>query len=260
MSNMHKEMEGFIGGAVAAIIVWPAETVRTQRQVLSTNTIKSCIASIYQKQGLGGFYKGLNYGVAGMSTFYGTYFYLYHFLKTNKRQPIQPFWASYLAANVASTFNNGLYVIRTRRQTQLIKTSAQHNMPLSTTLKREGWKMWTRGLGFTFVKNIEMGCISPCREYLIDSYHIHPIVATFTSKMVFGILLYPLDTARTLRRCESTPKSFRKILYQFRSNPKSAYYGCPLYIARSVPTTVIAFTLYDWLISFTCARSKKEIV
>ncbi len=241
-------MEGFVSGAVAAIVVWPAEVVRTQQQVLCVSTIKSCIANIYKKQGLGGFYKGLNYGVTGMSLFYGTYFYLYRFLKTNKRQPIQPFWASYLAANVASTFNNGLYVIRTRRQTQLIKTSAHHNMSLSTALKKEGWKMWTRGLGFTFAKNVELSCITSCREYLIEHQHVHPIVATFASKITFGMLLYPIDTARTLRRCESSPKSFMEIATRFRSNPKSAYCGCLVYMIRSVPSTVIAFTVYDWLI------------
>ncbi len=242
-------MEGFVSGAIAAIVVCPAETVRVQQQVSPSSTIKSCIANIYKKQGVVGFYKGMNYGIAGMSQFYGTYFYLYRFLKTNDHLAIQPFWASYLAANIASTLNNGLYVIRTRRQTQLIKTSAHHNIPLSTALKHEGWKMWTRGLGFTFVKNVELSCITSCREYL-KTHHIHPIVATFASKMMFGLLLYPIDTARTLRRCESTPKSFMEIACQFRSNPKSAYYGCLVYMIRSVPSTIIAFTVYDWLISY----------
>jgi len=237
-------MEGFISGAVAAAAVWPFETIRVQCQVLSKSTFKDCVMQIYCKQSIPGFYKGLPHGMAGSSIFYGMYFPLYTYLKTNEYASVSAFWASYGAANISSIFNNVFYVVRTRRQTQVTKTASKSNVSIFTIIKHEGLRGLSQGLGFTCLKNLEIGCISPCREYLIEHYHIHPPIATFIAKLFFSTLTYPLDTARTLQRY---PMSYNSILSRFIRNPKSTYFGYTLYAARSVPSTVIAFTIHDWL-------------
>lgn len=237
-------MEGFISGAVAAAAVWPIETIRAQRQVLPKSTFIKCVRQIYYKQSFSGFYKGLPHGMVGVSIFYGLYFPFYNFLKTNEYFPVPAFWASYCAANISSVFNNAFYVVRTRRQTQITKKACQLNVSIFNIVRQEGWKGLTGGLGFTWLKNVEIGCIAPCREYLIQHHNIHPIVATFTTKLFFSTITYPLDTARTLRRY---PLSYSEIVTRFVRNPKSTYFGYTLYAIRAIPSTVITFTVYDWL-------------
>lgn len=240
-------MEGFISGAIAAAAVWPLETIRAQRQVLPKSTFKECVHQIYYKQSIPGFYKGLPHGMVGAGAFYGMYFPLYTFLKTNEYASIPAFWASYGAANISSIFNNAFYVVRTRRQTQVTRIACKLNASIFDIIKHEGLRGLTQGLGFTWLKNVEIGCISPCREYLINHYHIQPPIATFITKLFFSTLTYPLDTARTLRRY---PLSYNSIINRFLHNPKSTYFGYTLYAVRSIPSTVIAFTVHDWLISY----------
>lgn len=236
-------MEGFISGAVATLCVWPMETIRTQRQVMNKSTIKSCTKNIYFNQGVRGFYKGLWHEMIGKGMFYGLYFKVYDLIRNG--YGCNAFMASYLAACGSSVVNNGFYVLRIRYQTHIIKL--QNKTSFVNMIRKEGIRGWTQGLGFTLLKNIEIGGIMAVREKMTRDYDVHPTISTFCSKMIFGMMLYPLDTARTLRRCETSPKSLQQILYRFSYNPKSAYYGCMMYLIRSVPSSVIAFTMNDYL-------------
>jgi len=248
---------GFISGATAAFAVWPFETIRTQKQVLNKTTFSNRVQHIYRKQGLTGFYKGLSHGMTGMGMFFALYFPIHGHLKKqyifrNSEESafgIRPFLASYIAANISSVFNNVFFVIRTRRQTQVTMLKPSINSSIFGVMKTEGIKGLIRGLGITCIKNIEFGFIVPFRQYMKDK-GFDPLPATFTAKLITTSITYPLDTARTLCRYSTKPLSGKQIVLQFYKSPKSAYKGYSLYILRSVPSTAIAFTTYDWLESY----------
>lgn len=246
---------GFISGAAAAAGVWPFETIRTQKQVLDKkSTVCNRVHHIYKNQGVSGFYKGLPHGMMGMGMFFALYFPLHDRLKKNSffhnsskpTSGIRAFLASYLAANVSSVFNNVFYVIRVRRQTQITQSSPQVKSTILKVIQEEGFKGLTRGLGITWMKNVELGFIAPFRQYMKDRGY-DPLIATFTAKLATTSITYPLDTARTLRRYSIAPLSGTEILLKFYKQPINAYKGYSLYVLRSVPSTVIAFTVYDWL-------------
>lgn len=242
-------MAGFISGAVAALCVWPFETIRSQRQVVKVNiSLRECALTIYKKESILGFYKGIGCGMLGMSMFYGCYFLMNGYLRDKN---YNPFISSYISANLSALLNNGFYVMRTRKQTELVNPSflkeKKSSKSLVGILRKEGFRVWTRGLVITWIKNVELGGIAFSREYLRDNYNIPLIFATFGSKVAFGLITYPLDTARTLRRFEETPLGYHQMLNKFYTNPSSAYRGCGMYLLRSVPSTFIAFTIHDIL-------------
>jgi len=249
-------MNGFLSGAIAAASVWPLETIRTQKQVYTKGSTYDCIINIYKKQGIRGFYKGLTYGIFGMGIFYAGYFPLYDFLKiylarkstrvnASRFSTTVPYLASYIAANIASLYTNAFYVIRTRHQTQIIRGS-NSNLTIIRIIREEGIKGLSRGLGFTWIKNIELGFNAPFRDKM-KKYGYNPILSSFVAKLFTTSVTYPLDTARTLRRHLMYPISAKDIAIRFYHDPKSAYKGYPIYALRSIPSTVIAFTVYDWL-------------
>jgi len=254
-------MNGFLSGAAAAVSVWPLETIRAQRQVSPNGTLSGCCHNIYKKQGLPGFYRGLTHGTFGIGIFYAGYFPLHDLLKSylvcgesnNSRRfaSIMPFLASYLAASAASVYVNGFYVIRTRRQTEIIKTSQRNNMTILGVIKEEGISGLSRGLGLTWMKNIELGFIAPFRDRMKNEGY-SPILSSFVAKLFTTSITYPLDTARTLRRFSTNPISGQDIAIKFYHNPKSAYKGYSIYALRSIPSTVIAFAVYDWLTEDNC--------
>jgi len=248
---------GFISGATAAFAVWPFETIRTQKQVLHNSAFSNRVQHIYQKQGLTGFYKGLTHGIGGIGMFFALYFpihgelkkrYISHNLGDNEFG-IRPFLASYSAANISSVFNNIFHVILTRRQTQVTTSNPNVNSTIFGVIRREGIKGLTRGLGITWVKNVELGIIAPFREYM-KANGSDPLLATFTAKLLITSITYPLDTARTLSRYSTKPLSAKQIMLQFYKFPASAYKGYSLYVLRSGFATVIVFTMYDWLESY----------
>jgi len=239
-------MEGFIGGAVAALSIWPLETIRTQKQTLVKSNFKEVFYNIYKKQGVIGFYKGVSYGIKGIGTFYGIYFYLYEHLKKD----FNPFVASYTAACFGSFCNNGFNVLRTRHQTEVLNDSFKtKKYPKSAfdLIKDEGTKGWCRGLMITCIKNVELGGIMSMREKLKNDHNLSPFVSTFLSKVTFGTLSYPFDTLRTLSRNHTKGDIAKIMIKRTITNPSSLYNGCLVYMFRSVPSTLIAFTVHDYL-------------
>jgi hypothetical protein len=203
------------------------------------------IQKIYRQGGWRGFYKGLGHGTLGNSIFYGTYFYL-NSLLNRVFGTKNGFYASYLSAGCASTLNNIFHVYKTHHQVEVL---VKHPL-LRGDIKRQ-WSKWMfRGLGWTWVKNVELGLIMRYRHSLeeyIPVYLPSKVVSTFLIKWSTTTLTYPLDTARVLSRTEalSLPEIYRRL----SASPRNAYRGYILYSTRSVPSTVIAFCTYDWLTS-----------
>jgi hypothetical protein len=125
-------------------------------------------------------------------------------------------------------------VFQIRKQTEVY-----HN----ARVKKFYLKYYSKGLGVTFLKNIELGFIVPIRDHLKERWHLSPVFATFIAKIVATTFTYPLDTLRTMKRASIQRNPLKEIC----KKPSMAYAGYPLYLLRSVPMTVIVFTLQDFI-------------
>lgn len=238
----NKYLSGFISGSMASLCVWPLETIKIQKQAVHTNSLslRYAILNIYHQHGILGFYRGVGYGMLSNSIFYGVYFNMIKYLKTNCNST-NDFINAYISAGVGSIFINLFQIYKTQRQVQaVVNPSKSLNC--------------FKGLGWTLCKNVELGIISTFRPKLHQQLVQHGpnfmndsiigwSTSTFIIKWMTNTLLYPLDTGRVISRTSSY--STQKIIWTMFQNPKIAYRGYILYSIRSVPSTVIAFTIND---------------
>lgn len=244
MNNFLSTISGFIAGSISSVICYPLQIIQVQQQVSNNKrTVIDSIKNIYQKQGLRGYYYGLNKGVLCYSIFYGSYFYTYDWLKESTE--LSPFVKSYLASTLGSIISNPWQVVRVRRQTCILNGQLNFKPSIRQIYQQEGIISLTKGLKLTLFKNIELGLVMTITEKLKTDYQVSQVYASFTGKIIAASLTYPLDCARNIRRYE--PITYRKILRRFYNNPKKMYYGMPAYLIKSVPACVISFTINDMI-------------
>ena len=208
-------MEGFVAGTVSSVICHPLETIHTNLQLKQ----KICIRNVYN---------GFIPGIMSKSIFYGTFFPLYKtFLENNCGV-----FSGYFASNVASVLSNPFFVLKTRHQLSQFDTFRH-------IVRKEGVGGCFKGLGITFLKNIELGIQLPVYDYLRKN-EIDLLFASVVSKLFATSLSYPLDTMRTIQRSE---KRIWTILQLARQT--GLYNGYMFYIFRSIPHTMITFYIYE---------------
>lgn len=242
--NIIQTASGFIAGATSTIICHPLQIIQVQQQVLKNKqSITETAKNIYNKQGIKGYYYGIYRGILCYSIFYETYFYTYDYLK--KSTNLGPFITSYLASGIGSIISNPWHVVRVRRQTCILKNELNLKPSIIKIYKNEGIGPLFKGLKTTLFKNIELGIIMVIYEKLRDDYKINPIYASFSGKLIASSLTYPLDTARNIRRYE--PISHTEVIKRFKLNPKLMYNGISIYLIKSVPSCIIAFSVNQYI-------------
>lgn len=242
--NIIQIASGFIAGTVSSVLTFPLQVIQVQQQVSKgKRSIIGTAQNIYKKQGIKGYYYGLSRGVLCYSIFYGTYFYTYDRLKETTK--LSPFLTSYLASAVGSIISNPWQVVRVRRQTCVLNGQLNLKPTIRKIYRQEGAKALCKGLRTTLFKNIELGLIMTIYEKLTNDYKFSPIYASFTGKLVASSITYPLDCARNIRRYESI--TYKKILKRFYNNPRTTYNGYPVYLIKSVPACIIAFSVNQYL-------------
>lgn len=134
-------LSGTVAGGVATVALHPLDLLKTRLQVQDgLNLYKGpryqglfdAIRSIFVKEGLIGFYKGLSPNVIGSSASWGIYFYAYTFFKnqwvriqeTKTSTTSHHIFSAIQAGVVTSCFTNPIWVVKTRMQLQ---ASVEHN-------------------------------------------------------------------------------------------------------------------------------------
>lgn len=258
MNNFLSAASGFIAGTVSSVVCYPLQIIQVQQQVSNNKrTVIDTIRAIYQKQGLRGYYYGVTNGILGYSIFYGTYFYTYDWIKEETNW--HPFVSSYLAAAVGSIISNPWHVLRVRRQTCILSGQTNLKPTIRGMYTEEGVRALYKGTGTTIVKNFELSLIMTVNEHLRNQYQIPIVYASFASKLIAASISYPLDTWRNLSRngkiikdsngqpVGRTAFSNKEILTRFWHNPKCMYNGYPVYLVKSLPACVIAFSVNQYL-------------
>jgi len=247
---------GIVSGGTAALICAPLDILKTQYQVRKYNkTLLDSGRQIYNKNGILGFYRGAGSNILAMASFYGVFFPIYHFNKQfvkklfpDINQPLQHITASISAGIGASLFANPFHVLKTRYHTEKTKISPSISGLIRKIYQKEGFRSFYRGLGVTYFKNIELGIQLPIYEYIKSNTPITYALAAFIAKMTATTVTFPLDTIRTNRRRNSNLSIF-EIINKIKSERGlfGFYKGYHIYLLRSLPSSVIAFMVYESL-------------
>ena len=156
---------GFSSSVLSSTIIYPFDIIKTNFQVSryknqNLSFINIC-RTIYGRNGLLGFYKGLNVSLMSQPIFYGSYFqakqYIHLIPATGYSLPdkfITPFGFGMIASSIANPF----FVMRTRIQSEILNKN--NNIKFinlgKNIIKNEGLNGFFKGIGTTCLNNSKL--------------------------------------------------------------------------------------------------------
>lgn len=256
-----KILRSISAAGVASSVCSPLEVVCSQRQAQKLNrfTFRQSFENIYRHQGIHGFYRGLGSNIIGRGIFYSGFFPMFEFLQS---YGVSTFTSGYGASCVISAIVNPFYVVKIRRQTELVnevKTKAPilgTSPNLLTTfhhiVRTEGARGLFAGYSTTLLKNSELGIQMSAIEYIQNHTQLPYPVVVFISKSLATTITYPLETIRTNQRIANSSNKLvtvgKKIICT--DGVRGMYRGLGVYAIKSIPSTIITFWLYKLFKSF----------
>ncbi|KAG5466915.1 hypothetical protein LSCM1_01092 [Leishmania martiniquensis] len=276
---------GVMGGSAAMAIFYPLDFLRTRMHTLHlgsrTLPLRS-VREIMRHEGLRGMYKGIGVSVVSHSVGWGLY--LLTFRSAQQRisavfsqkpenskleQSAADFLSACLAATVTGTVVTPLHVLKTRRQ--LYDGNCLHNgvraqrLPpgfagVQTIVRQEGGRALFRGLApqilLTGNTTIQVTIYEWFRRNLFTKHEdpspLQVALASGFSKAVACTLFNPLEVVRT---CLQGQRNHGKQEYSSmltglqtlwrREGLLGMYRGLPVNVARVIPSTMMAFVLYE---------------
>jgi len=295
ISNNNSLFSGGIAGTIASCITNPLEVVKTQLQSSSTSvTAHGQLASaagnpvaiattIFEKDGIFGFFRGLKPTLVGIIPARSAYFYAY---ESSKRAlgPILPEGSipnaliSGLAAGVAgNTLTNPIWLVKTRMQLLADSSVGQRQYTsygdvIGSIYREEGLGGFYKGITASY-----WGCAEGCIQFVlyeqIKSRLLNnendrrmkkglgptdklPKLTYFCSaavaKGVAATVTYPHEVARTRLREQARDGVFKyKGMWQTiglvgREEGRAGLYGgMGVHLAKVVPNSAIMFLTYE---------------
>ncbi len=227
----HNEfINGLISGTFTALFLSPLDAIRVQKQLNEKMLISR---KTFFRAGLG--------CMASQPLFWSLF---WGFKQNLKNTPIPTLAQPLLSSCVASAICNPLFCFRTR-------VSSTTNFEKSNLdVWRDTWNLkdkWTRGLGTTFVHNIQFSALFPLTEYLHNPKHdtlATTICKTAVAKTIVGTLWYPSEVYRSERRMGSNISPFNFLTH---NNQAVFWRGYGIFLLRTVPQTALALGGALWL-------------
>jgi len=207
--------KGFVSGYISSLICHPLEFLKVNYQVKNKSNIK--------------FSKGIFINPLCYGLHYSLYYPVYN--KINNYFD-NSFIAAFLSQNVVNLVLNPLWVIRTQRMT-LDKTYTE----ILTNTRFGFYRSIIPNTLIGFQTGISFGIM----EYLIKKDY-NPIMSSCISKILAGVITYPVDTIRTISRVDNTTpiKDIYSSLTFFKM-----YRGLSFYLIKSVPSFVIVNYIFN---------------
>ncbi|AYU83138.1 mitochondrial carrier protein, putative [Leishmania donovani] len=285
---------GMMGGSAAMMMFYPLDFLRTRMHILHQGSRAMPLRSareILRQEGLRGMYKGIGVSVVSHSVGWGLY--LVTFRSAQQRitelldekledsmieQSGLDFMSACVAATITGTVVTPLHVIKTRRQ--LCDGDRLHSgvrvQPLPSgfagvraIVRQEGWRAMFRGLWpqilLTGNTTIQVTIYEWFRRNLFTNHEnpspLQVALASGFSKAVACALFNPLEVVRTClqdQRNHGSPE-YKSMLTGLQTIWRSEgligmYRGLPVNVARVIPSTMMAFVLYEkclWAIRAT---------
>lgn len=266
---------GWFSSTLASSSTYPLDLLKTQFQrtriTQPNQTVLSLAKNNLSKSGPLGFYKGLPPHLLTYPQFWAIYFQLEklkpsQYLTSNRGEStFQSFFLKFtdvmICSSGASLATNPLFVIKIRRQTEILKQANKPHQPrypypnpsypqlISNIIRYEGVRGLFKGYLATVLNNIKLGIQMPLYAYLKNQTD-SPTLSSFTSKLVASSALYPLDIIRTNIRDHSKEKlSLTEVTRKIYTNHglKGFFRGLILYQAVTCPNFMIMMISKEYL-------------
>lgn len=238
---------GAIGGlsnALAAVIVHPADVIKTNFQTDVKRGIRrpvsQIIKSVWKGQRFFGFYRGLAPQLSTYPMFWMSYHSLgRHFkkIKLTENDFANKTIASYLSAGVSSALTNPFFVIKTNMQ---VKDKPSVTKTISKLYQQNGVRSFYKGLPATLINNSKLAIQFPISDHLQQDMGYSVGLAAFIAKASTTSVFYPLDLIRVMQRNAQglTILNAAKIIYK-QGGCRGFYRGVLLYNCVSTPSFVL---------------------
>ncbi|KGN44980.1 nicotinamide adenine dinucleotide transporter 1, chloroplastic [Cucumis sativus] len=278
---------GAAAGVLAATFVCPLDVIKTRFQVHGLpnigkgSLIVGSLQQIFHKEGLRGMYRGLAPTVLALLPNWAVYFTIYGQLKTflaSDHEHCQlSIGANMMAASGAGAATtiatNPLWVVKTRLQTQGMKSGVLPYRNTVSALKRIASEEGIRGLysglvpalaGVSHVA-IQFPTYEKIKSYLArrdntttDKLTARDVaVASSVSKIFASTLTYPHEVVRSRlqeqgfhseKRYSGVADCVKKVFQQ--DGLPGFYRGCATNLLRTTPAAVITFTSFEMIHRF----------
>ncbi|KAK6780822.1 hypothetical protein RDI58_023006 [Solanum bulbocastanum] len=282
---------GAAAGVIAATFVCPLDVIKTRLQVhglpkLGNATVRGSLIvgnleHIFQKEGLRGMYRGLSPTVLALLPNWAVYFTIYdqlkRFLGSDDGSHQLTIGANMLAASGAGAATtiatNPLWVVKTRLQTQGMRTGFEPYRGTLSALRRIAYEEGIRGLysglvpalaGVSHVA-IQFPTYEKIKIYLAKRANTSTdklgapdvAVASSVSKIFASTLTYPHEVVRSRlqeqgrhseKRYSGVVDCIKKVFHQ--EGMAGFYRGCATNLIRTTPAAVITFTSFEMIHRF----------
>lgn len=238
-------IKGFVANASAILISHPFDVIKSRYQI--NNSKKKNIYNIYtnilKKNGTKGLYRGIIPNIGTYPLFWAIFFQTKKInIQVTNNKTFNTFINSYISGNIASTFTNPLFVLKTRLQ-------VKNNNKIKIIREINKNKIiYFNGLNSTYFNNIKIGFQFPFYDYLKDKTN-NTIFSSFTSKIICSSLFYPFDLIRINQRNSNTKIKIKDISKNiYKKNGYCGFYnGLLLYNIVSTINFTIMMLFIDIL-------------
>jgi hypothetical protein len=237
------DFSGLFSSMAASFIVYPIDVVKSQYQVTSRQTIRpkpaQLISNIYKTQGIYGFYKGVSSNLMTYPIFWTVYFSVRDVkLQPTSNKYLNSAASSMIGATLGSIIANPLFVLKVRKQTELLRNINVSYTELSKKIiKNEGILGFTKGVNATIFSNTKLILQFPMYDFFKDQTS-NVIVSSLLSKVITSTIYYPMDLIRTIQRDAPEKISSYTLIKDLLKQGK-LYRGCGLYVMLTTPNFVL---------------------
>eukprot|EP00823_Brevimastigomonas_motovehiculus_P000244 TRINITY_DN10353_c0_g1_i1.p1 TRINITY_DN10353_c0_g1~~TRINITY_DN10353_c0_g1_i1.p1 ORF type:complete len:323 (+),score=24.03 TRINITY_DN10353_c0_g1_i1:136-1104(+) len=290
-------VSGMCGGVISSSLMIPFDVTRNRLaiQVVHDKNKKyagltDIVQKIYREEGWRGFYRGVQPTVIGVPFFWAIYFPMYNSMKdslsrafpANNHQHAQLHKAgqhmlsALVAGGVSDVITNPIWLIRTRMQTEFVVVG--HTAPryknlfhaLNMVRKEEGIKAWWRGLGASLLGLSHSIVQFPIYEYVRatspllrgqqEPQTIDFLAASAISKVCASTLTYPHEVLRARLQHSTQYKNLWDCIRRSIAHEgyRSLYQGLSIALLRTVPMSMIMFSVYEKTFAFTRQQLAKR--
>ncbi len=265
---------GIMGGAISMTIFYPLDLLRTRAHTTGQGGRQLRGAwTLLRQEGISGMYRGVTMAVCAHSIGWGTYLTLFRTCQDKLRVAnggdavSGDFLAACAAATATATLVTPLNLVKTR--TQLFDKKGEKPKgvveSLKTVVREEGVRKLFRGLGPQLLLSshttIQVAMYEFLKRKLWSNTESPPAfgvaLASGVSKAFAAVVCNPLEVCRTRLQDKSnlTGDGYQSMQKAFQTIWKTEgvrgfYRGTVVNLCRVVPTTVVAFVLYEKCLVF----------